>query len=181
MTTTTAAAGYDITTLRPEFTAQIEEAILHYPLSKRSASLPLLHLFQEEFGYISEDAMVWIADKLELEPINILELVTFYPMFRQKPAGKNHIRVCRTLSCALAGSYGLKDTFCDLLGLDKHHDHHHEPIQVSADGEFSIEFVECLASCGTGPVCMANDDFHENVTPARAEELVKKCQATNND
>src|SRR4051812_22864306 len=92
-----------------ELLAKIDEAISHYPVSKRSASLPLLHLWQEHFGYISQEAITWIAEKLELQPINILELVTFYPMFRQHPAGKRHIRVCRTLSCALAGSHELKN------------------------------------------------------------------------
>src|SRR5207237_1298779 len=80
-------------------------AIAQYPPErKRSAVLPLLHLWQERFGFISDEGINWIADKLELQPINILELVTFYPMLRQKSAGKTHIRVCRTLSCAMAGS-----------------------------------------------------------------------------
>jgi NADH:ubiquinone oxidoreductase subunit E len=96
-------------TIPQELLARIDEAITHYPVSKRSASLPLLHLWQEHFGFISDEAISWIAEKLELQPINILELVTFYPMFRQKPAGKKHIRICRTLSCAMAGSYQLKD------------------------------------------------------------------------
>ena len=81
--------------------AKIDEAITHYPVSKRSASLPLLHLWQEHFGFISDEAVAWIAQKLELSPINVLELVTFYPMFRRHPAGRRHIRVCRTLSCCL--------------------------------------------------------------------------------
>ena len=93
----------------PDLLAKIDEAITHYPASKRSASLPLLHLWQEHFGFISDEAIAWIAQKLELQPINILELVTFYPMFRRQPAGKRHIRVCRTLSCAMAGSYELRD------------------------------------------------------------------------
>src|SRR5258707_15175706 len=93
-----------------ELESRIDEVITHYPVSKRSASLPLLHLIQEHFGYISDEAITWVAQKLELEPINILELVTFYPMFRQEPIGKHHIRVCRTLSCAMAGSYSLLKT-----------------------------------------------------------------------
>ena len=84
----------------PNLLAQIDEAVSHYPVSTRSAALPLLHLVQEHFGYVSEEAITWIAEKLELQPINILELVTFYPMFRRKPAGTHHIRVCRTLSPA---------------------------------------------------------------------------------
>src|SRR5580700_11897475 len=87
--------------------ARIDEAITHYPVSRRSATMPLLHLIQEHFGYISDEAIMWIAQKLEIQPINVLELVTFYPMFRRKPIGHTHIRVCRTLSCAMAGSYGL--------------------------------------------------------------------------
>src|SRR5947208_7617222 len=98
--------------------AKIDEAITHYPVSKRSASLPLLHLWQEYFGWISDDAVAWIAAKLELSPINVLELVTFYPMFRREPAGKRHIRVCRTLSCAMAGSYELKQKIADAAGID---------------------------------------------------------------
>src|SRR5260370_2764284 len=94
-----------------ELESRIDEVITHYPVSKRSASLPLLHLIQEHFGYISDDAITWVAQKLELEPINIFELVTFYPMFRQEPIGKHHIRVCRTLSCAMAVSYSLLKAF----------------------------------------------------------------------
>jgi NADH-quinone oxidoreductase subunit E len=158
---------------------KVEEAISHYPVSKRSASLPLLHLFQEHFGYISEEAITWIAARLELEPIHILELVTFYPMFRREPAGKHHIRVCRTLSCAMAGSYELKAALCKAAGIDLEahaHEAHHGAgphILTSPDGKFSVEFVECLASCGSAPVCMVNDDFYENVDGAAAERILK--------
>src|SRR5215210_689448 len=81
---------------------ECDELISHYPV-KRSAALMLLHAVQERFGFIQKEAMEWIAAKLELQPINIFELVTFYPMFRQAPAGKYQFKVCRTLSCALAG------------------------------------------------------------------------------
>ena len=156
-----------------DFEAKIDAVILRYPVSKRSASLPLLHLWQERFGYISPYAIEWIAAKLELEPINILELVTFYPMFRQKPVGTCHIRVCRTLSCAMAGGYGLMKQLCEKTGIERpDHPDHHDPIAVSSNGKWSIEFVECLASCGTGPVCMVNDDFHEAVSPEKIGELV---------
>jgi NADH-quinone oxidoreductase subunit E len=102
----------------PDLLAKIDEAITHYPVSKRSASLPLLHLWQEHFGFISDEAISWIAQKLELAPINILELVTFYPMFRRHLAGKRHIRVCRTLSCSMAGSYALKEKIAQAAGID---------------------------------------------------------------
>ena len=99
----------------------MDEAIGRYPPDrKRSAAMPLLHLWQEQFGFINDDGVNWIAAKLELQPINILELVTFYPMFRQSRAGKKHIRVCRTLSCAMAGSYQLMENFCAATGIDRH-------------------------------------------------------------
>jgi NADH-quinone oxidoreductase subunit E len=89
-----------------ELEREMDKAIARYPADRtRSASMPLLHLWQEHFGFISDEGITWIARKLALEPINILELVTFYPMYRQKPAGKKHIRICRTLSCAMAGAY----------------------------------------------------------------------------
>jgi len=157
-----------------ELVEKIDEVITHYPESKRSATLPLLHLFQHEFGHIDEQAVEWIADKLELQPINVLELVTFYPGFRQKAPGKYHVRVCRTLSCAMAGSYELMESLCETAGIDRSNITHHDPIAVSEDGKFSIEFAECLASCGTGPVCLINDDFHEDVDPANADKLLKK-------
>jgi NADH-quinone oxidoreductase subunit E len=153
------------------FESQIDEVITHYPVSKRSASLPLLHLWQETFGYISPEGIEWIAAKLELQPINILELVTFYPMFRQHPAGKIQIKVCRTLSCALGGAYKLHNYFrtkCKVGDADAH------GLALSEDGHYSVEFVECLAACGTAPVIMINDDFYENVSNQTADELLLK-------
>jgi NADH-quinone oxidoreductase subunit E len=153
------------------FEAQADELITHYPVSKRSASLPLLHLWQETFGYISPAGIDWIAAKLGLQPINILELVTFYPMFRQHPAGKIQIKVCRTLSCALGGGYALCDYFRDKCKVGEPDAH---GLALSPDGKYSLEFVECLAACGTAPVIMINDDFHENVTQHRADELLRQ-------
>lgn len=156
--------------------AEIDEAITHYPVSKRSASLPLLHLWQNHFGYVDDSGIEWIAAKLELTPVNIYELVTFYPWFRREAAGKTIIRVCRTLACAMAGSYELREKFCAATGVDPH-DHSHgygQAPPTSADRKFSVEFVECLASCGTAPVCLINDDLHENVTTAEVDGIVKQ-------
>jgi len=152
----------------------MDEAIGHYPPDqKRSAALPLLHFWQEHFGFITDDAVTWIAAKLGLQPINILELVTFYPMLREKRAGKTHIRVCRTLSCAMAGSYQVMEKLCAATGIKRRN--HGDPVSVSADGNYSIEFVECLASCGTAPVCMVNDDLHENIQPDNATSIVSEA------
>jgi NADH-quinone oxidoreductase subunit E len=155
-----------------ELESKIDEVITHYPVSKRSAVLPLLHLMQEHFRYIHEEIVQWVAAKLGLEPIQVLEVVTFYPGFRQAAPGKYHIRVCRTLSCAMAGSYELMDSLCAAAQIDRSHCDHHHPIAVSADGKYSIEFAECLASCGFGPVCMVEDDFHEKVEPSKASDLL---------
>ena len=154
--------------LKPETLKAIDEVITHYPV-KRSALLPLLHLIQEDTGWISTEAIEWIAAKLELQPINVYEVVTFYPMFRQKPIGRRHIKVCRTLSCALTGGYKVCDQFQQEFGC--------QPGEISADGEVTIEFVECLASCGTGPVVMIDDDLHEKVDAAKVKELADAIRA----
>jgi NADH-quinone oxidoreductase subunit E len=151
--------------------AAIDELITHYP-QKRSASLMLLHAVQEHFGWISKEAIEWVAAKLELQPINIYELVTFYPMFRQQPVGRHVLKVCRTLSCALGGSRQLHEHFCGKLGLDSHA----HGIQTTRDGKFSVEFVECLASCGTAPVLMCNEDFYEGVSTQKADQVLEGCK-----
>jgi NADH-quinone oxidoreductase subunit E len=151
----------------PTLEAELDELATHYP-QKRSASLMFLHAFQEHFGHVPSEAVEWTARKLGLQPINVYELVTFYPMFRQQPVGKTHIKVCRTLSCALAGSAELREHFCQKLGLDSHK---HTP-QTTADGKFTVEFVECLASCGTAPVVMVNDDLLEKVTVTEADRVL---------
>jgi len=175
-------------TLPADLLVKIDETVSHYPVSKRSASLPLLHLWQERFGFISDEGVAWIARRLELEPINVLELVTFYPMFRRQPAGATHIRICRTLSCALAGAYELRKNVAAAAGIDlgkfeeeqkrtvvhghPHNPGHGNPIAVSPDGRFSMEFVECLASCGSAPVAMVNDNFKEGISLEKAAELL---------
>ena len=163
--------------LPAELAQKIDEVITHYPVSKRSAVLPLLHLLQHHFRHITDEAVNWVAAKLGLEPIQVLEVVTFYPGFRQSAPGRFHIRVCRTLSCAMAGSYELMDALCAAAKIDRSHTDHHHPIAVSQDGKYSIEFAECLASCGFGPVCMVEDDFYEKVDPAKAAELLARYNA----
>ena len=157
--------------LPPELMSELDELITHYP-KKRSASLMFLHAVQQQFGYISRQAVEWIAARLELQPINIYELVTFYPMFQERKVGRHHLRVCRTLSCALDGAYELHEHFCERLGLDPIA---HGP-QTTKDGKFTVEFVECLASCGTAPVMMCNDSFYEGVSHEKADELLEKCK-----
>lgn len=155
-------------TLKPETLRQIDEVITHYPV-KRSATLPLLHLIQEDAGYISPEAIEWVAAKLELQPINVYEVVTFYPMFRQKPIGRRHIKVCRTLSCALMGGYKTCEAFEQEFNTHRG--------EISPDGEVTVEFVECLASCGTAPVVLIDDDLHEKVDVKKAKQLSNQIKA----
>jgi NADH-quinone oxidoreductase subunit F len=155
----------------------MDEAIARYPSDhRRSAAMPLLHLWQEHFGFISDEAVLWIAEKLGLPPINILEVVTFYPMFRQEPPGKTHIRVCRTLSCAMAGGFELMENLCTTLGIQRPPAGNgmHNPIRISADGDYSVEFVECLASCGTAPVCMIGEQLYEDADVNSIADLLRK-------
>ena len=153
--------------LKPETLRRIDEVIPHYPV-KRSAVLPLLHLIQEDVGFISQEAQAWVAAKLDLQPINVYEVVTFYPMFRQKPIGRRHIKVCRTLSCALMGGYKTCEAF------EKEFNTHRG--EISPDGEVTIDFVECLASCGTAPVVMIDDDLHEKVDLTKAKQLSEQLK-----
>ena len=148
---------------------EINRLVKNYP-EKRSAALMVLHALQEEFGYILPEAQEWAAAKLGLKPINIHELVTFYPMLREHDPGKTVVRVCRTLSCALAGSAKLHGHICSRLGLDANA----PGLQRTKDGRFGVEFAECLASCGTGPVMMCNDDFYESVSNDGADEILEK-------
>ncbi len=154
--------------LKPETLRRIDDVITHYPV-KRSAVLMLLHAIQEDVGYIPQEAIEWVAQKLELQPINVYEVVTFYPMFRQKPIGRRHIKVCRTLSCALMGGYKTCAAFEKAFGTHRG--------EISPDGEVTIEFVECLASCGTAPVVMIDDDLHEKVDAAKAKQLSDQIKA----
>jgi NADH-quinone oxidoreductase subunit E len=154
--------------LAAETLRRIDEVITHYPV-KRSAALPLLHFVQEDQGRISNEAVEWIAARLGLQPINIYELVSFYPMFHQKPIGRRHIKVCRTLSCAIMGGYRTCSEFQRQFGTGLG--------DVSPGGEVTVEFVECLASCGTAPVVMIDDELHERVDAAKARALSDRIKS----
>ncbi len=153
---------FSLMNLSEETLKKIEEVIPRYP-EKRSAALMVIHLVQEELGAVDLAACEWIAEKLELQPINIRELITFYPMLKETPWGETHVRVCRTLPCALRGSYATCKKFEEKLGVKEGH--------VSEDGKFSIEFMECLADCGEGPVVMVDDQTYEKVEEGDAEKM----------
>ena len=142
--------------------AKIDNVVAKYP-EKRSASLMVIHLVQDELGCVDDKSCEWIAARLELQPINIKELITFYPMLREKPWGRKHVRICRTLPCALRGSYQTCKTFEKKLGVKEGH--------VRDDGEYSLEFMECLADCGQGPVVIVDEKTYENIDGDKAEQF----------
>jgi len=153
--------------LKPETIEKIDKLVPRYPTVK-SAALPLCHLVQEDQGYLSNAAMEWIANRLDLQPINIFELVTFYPMLRTEPTGKHHVRVCRTLPCALAGAYQT----CERLEKEFNCKVGH----TSEDGSVTLNFVECHADCAKGPVVMVGEDEYTDIDPDKASELAAKIK-----
>lgn len=144
-----------------------ERVAKRYP-ERRAALLPALWMAQKEFGYLSPDAIEFCAGLTGCSPAQALEVAEFYTMYRKKPCGKNHLQVCRTLSCALAGSEGLRAVIERKLGL--------KPGQMTPDGKFSFEEVECLGSCHTAPCLMVNDDLYENLTPEKTEDILERLK-----
>ena len=141
----------------------IREIVESFP-HKKSALLPVLHRFQRERGWISPETMIEVGKLLDLSPAQVLEVVSFYTLFRRKPVGKYHIQVCRTTSCYLCGAFDL------IRHLESRHGI--RPDQVSADGRFSLEIVECIAYCHKAPAVQINMEFHGDVTPERMDAIL---------
>ena len=155
--------------LSPETLEKIAHTVSRYP-HKRSAALPLCHLVQEDKGFLSDAAMEWIAAQLELQPINIYELVTFYPMLRRSPQGRCRIKVCRTLPCALSGAYETCAVLEKAIGCKEG--------TTSKDGAYSIEFVECQADCALAPVVIVDEKLYSNVDTEKAMQLAESIKHT---
>jgi NADH-quinone oxidoreductase subunit E len=128
--------------------------------------MPALYIAQEELGHITPEAIDWVSAKVGIAPVHVLEVATFYTMYYKKPVGRYHVQVCRTLACALCGARKISERLRDRFGL--------LPNQVSADGMWSYEEVECLGSCGTAPMCEINDTFFENLTPEKLDEILDR-------
>ena len=142
---------------------KITEILGRYP-EKRAALLPLLWLAQEEYGHVSEAAMKEIAGVLDLTPPQVYETVTFYTMLNRQPIGKYHIQVCRSLMCALVGTEHLLGWIHAKVGI--------KVDQTTPDGLFTLSQVECLASCGTGPMMQVNDDYYERLTQDKVNRIL---------
>jgi NADH-quinone oxidoreductase subunit F len=148
----------------PERKARFDEVLERYPV-KRSALLPALFLAQDQVGYLSTDAIEYVASLLELTPAQVHDTATYYTMFRYKTQGKTHIEVCTNLSCALHGADELIASTCRKLGVREG--------ETSADGKFVVTRVECLAACGGGPAVQVNGEWLENATENDLDRVLR--------
>ncbi|WP_458700914.1 NADH-quinone oxidoreductase subunit NuoE [Sulfurospirillum sp. 1307] len=144
---------------------KFQELLKRYP-DPASLSLPSLWMVQYQEGWISEDAMVYLAEKLNTSPMDIKSIASFYSMFNLKPVGKYHIQMCKTLSCKLCGSEKIKNHIEKKLGIKFG--------ESTKDMKFTLSEVECLGSCGTAPVIQLNDDYIENLTIEKIDEVLDK-------
>lgn len=145
----------------------IQEIKSRYPEGKhKSALLPVLHLAQAEFdGWLSVPAMDLVAQVLELDPIEVYEVASFYSMYNLKPVGKCLLEVCRTSSCWLMGAEDIVHHIEKKLGIKEG--------ETTADGMFTLKTVECLGSCGTAPMMQCGAQFHENLTFEKVDDLLE--------
>ena len=150
-------------TFDSERDAEFERLVKRYPL-RESMIMPALWLTQDQQGWISAEAIAYIADRIGTYAAKVFELATFYTMYHLKPMGKYHICVCRTLSCWLRGKQEIVDYLEDEIGI--------APGQISQDGKFSLEEVECLGHCGTAPVVQVNGEFHEEMDVEKLKALL---------
>ncbi len=146
-----------------ETRAAFERMLARYP-NREAAILPTLHLAQREFGYLSEEAIGYVASLLGFTQARIEGVATFYTMFNRKPVGKYHLQICRNLSCSLMGAEHLIERVSKKIGV--------KPGQTTADGRFTLTTVECLGSCGTAPVMQVNDDYYENLTEESIDAIL---------
>jgi NADH-quinone oxidoreductase E subunit len=143
--------------------AEFERLIRRYPI-RESMIMPALWLVQEQAGWISAEAIGYIAERIGTYPAKVFELATFYTMYHLEPVGRNHICVCRTLSCYLRDKQEIVDYLANEVGI--------RPGQVSEDGKLSLEEVECLGHCGTAPVVQLNGEFHEEMDVEKFKALL---------
>lgn len=146
---------------------KVQEIIKRYPHAK-SAVMPALYIAQEELGWISSEAIDWVAAKINIPPAQVKEVASFYTMYYKKPVGKYHIQICRTLSCMVCGARKLTAYLKERLKVKAQ--------EVTADGLWSYEEVECLGSCGTAPMLQLNDVFFENLTAETLGTLMDKIE-----
>ena len=149
--------------------AAIDQWVAKYPQEqKQSAVMAALRLVQEERGWLSNEMMDAVADYLDMEPISVYEVATFYSMYDLKPAGRHKISVCTNISCMLRGSAELMAYLERKLGIKRG--------ETTADGKFVLKEVECLAACGGAPMCLIGKTYHENLTPEKVDAILANLE-----
>ncbi|WP_263385312.1 NADH-quinone oxidoreductase subunit NuoE family protein [Granulicella arctica] len=156
------------TIFSPELAARFDHLVTIYPL-RRSALVPMLLYAQDEIGYISDAVVSEIAKRIEIYELDVRNVLSYYSMLRTVPAGKYNVQVCTNISCMLRGGYELLDHCKHKLGIG-----HKE---VTADGMFSLEEVECIGACCWAPAIQINYDFHDELTPDKADVLFEMYRA----
>lgn len=151
----------------PEAQARFDHLLTRYP-TKEAVLLPALHLAQEVWGWISPEVVHYVGSLLELSPATVFGVVSFYNMYNQKPVGKYHVQVCTNLSCMVTNAYDIYDHLCSKLKI--------HPGETTGDGLYTVIDVECLGSCGTAPVVQINNDYHENMTVEKMDDLLTKLR-----
>ncbi len=144
--------------------ARFQTLLNGYP-NHTAALIPTLLLAIREFGYLSREVMVFVASRLDMPLSRVLSTATFYTMLHKRPVGRFHVQVCTNVSCFLRGADSLAAHVKSRLGI--HFD------EITPDGLFSLEGVQCLASCGTAPAIRVNDTYHEDMTPAKVDALLQ--------
>ncbi len=149
----------------PERLAKVKEMIARYPEGKqKSALLPVLHVAQEQWGWLSSEVMDHVAELLSIQPIEVYEVATFYTMFHLDPVGKHVIEYCRTGPCCLMGAESVYDHLQNKLGI--------KAGETTPDGLFTLKEVECLAACGWGPVFQIREKYYMNLTNEKVNEII---------
>ena len=149
---------------------RIENETRKYPVRK-PAVMAAIYIAQEQNGYITFEVMKEIAEVLGITAEEVLGVVTFYTMYHQKQMGKYHIQVCTNVSCMLRGGYEIWNQVKDKFGIDH--------MGVTEDNKFSLEEVECMGSCGTAPMIAINEDFYENLSKEKVEEILESLRGSN--
>ena len=150
--------------------SKVREIIASYPEGKqKSAVIPLLHLAQEEFGgWLSVESMNYVASLLQLEPIEVYEVATFYSMYNLKPVGKYLFEVCQTGPCMLNGSDQIIDYIKEKLNIGVG--------ETTADRMFTLKTVECLGACGYAPMMQLGKNFREHLTKEKVDQIIDECR-----
>jgi NADH-quinone oxidoreductase subunit E len=156
-----------------KLTERINELMSHYPADKKkSALLPVLHEVQDAHdNWLSIELQDKVAEILEIKPVEVYEVVSFYTMFNQKPIGKYMFEFCRTSCCAVRGAEDLMDYTCNKLGIKEG--------ETTPDGQFTVVGVECLGACGYAPMMQLGDYYKEHLTKEKVDQIIEECKNGN--